>query len=71
MASHPQQSLTKINVVTRKMVGDAAHPKMATKGAETWGLLIFLAEELKHHHGRLSDGVFLSEAADCIVRAAP
>ena len=41
MASYPQQSLTKINDVTRKMVGDAAHPKMATKVAETWGLLFF------------------------------
>ena len=31
------------------------------------GIATVLADELKVHHGRLSDGVVLSEAADCIV----
>ena len=39
--------LTEIGSFTKKMVGTSSEPKCATKGAETWGLLLFLLAELE------------------------
>ena len=47
--------LTRISDVTKKMLGDAGEQRLKTKGAETWGLLLFLADELKIHRARLGD----------------
>eukprot|EP00959_Pyramimonas_sp_CCMP1952_P264006 5520699-Pyramimonas_sp.AAC.1 len=35
------------------MVGDPSGQKLKTKGAETWGLLCFLLDELPHHLWKL------------------
>lgn len=60
----PPIFFTRISDVTRKMVGDPSDKKLKTKGAETWGLLCFLVDELPLHRARLgADGPILIEAA--------
>jgi hypothetical protein len=44
--------LTQLSDLTIKMIGSASDPKLNSKGAETWGLLLFLLSELKAHRGR-------------------
>jgi hypothetical protein len=39
---HPSKVLTRVNDVTAKMVGTPNDMKLKTKGAETWGVLLFL-----------------------------
>ena len=43
---HPEEALTRLADLTYKMVGTKSRPKLKTKAAETWGLLIFLTEML-------------------------
>ena len=38
---HPEEALTRLADLTYKMVGTKSRPKLKTKAAETWGLLIF------------------------------
>ena len=68
-------SLTRINDFTSKMLGERDEKKIKTKGAETWGLLLFLMDFLTQHpiaeQGRwlaacqcLSDLIQLWDAAD-------
>ncbi len=46
-SEHPDETLTTVNDWTPAMVGSFAKPKCKTKGAETWGLLLFLLDEIK------------------------
>ena len=46
---HPAQVLTRLNDLTPKMLGTKTAPKCKAKGAETWGLLLFLIAMLQKH----------------------
>ena len=53
---HPAENLTRLHRCSRKMVGDPNSHKMKTKASETFGLLIFLVEELSSlRAGRIPD----------------
>ena len=66
--THKTEQLTRINDVTKKMVGEPSNQKLGTKGAETWGLLLFLREELRRHVARLGgEGPVLAQAAESLV----
>ena len=41
---YPTESLTRVSDLTRKMVGTATDRKLKTKGAETYGVLLFLLD---------------------------
>jgi hypothetical protein len=52
----PTQNLTRINAMKPKMIGSRAEPCLKTKGAETWGLLLFLEEAFsKYGNAIVSD----------------
>ena len=63
----PKEVLTRINTVTRKMVGGPADRKLKTKASETWGLLLFLQEELHRLRPRLDGhGAKLADATNAL-----
>ena len=68
----PSENLTRVADFTVKMIGTRDDPKFKTKGAETWGLLLFLVGELRTFIGRVGDrGVRLAlagEALESLVR---
>lgn len=46
-----QESLTRVADLTMSMLGEPNDRKLKTKGAETWGIALFLNSELqKYHH---------------------
>ena len=47
---HPHEDLTRVADLTLKMLGTADDPKIKTKGAETWGVFLFLISELRIRH---------------------
>jgi hypothetical protein len=51
----PQEVLTRVSDFTAKMLGTRSAPKCKTKGAETWGLCLFLLDELRLHLHRLGE----------------
>ena len=48
-----QEVLTRVADLTPSMLGSVNNPTLKTKGAETWGLALFLIAELRTHHARL------------------
>ena len=64
---HPEEELTRISKVTRKMVGESGKRKLKTKAAETWGLILFLRNLLRTHGARIPDSDSLLEAAESMV----
>ena len=64
---HPHRNLTELNDITVKMLGTAAQPKLKTKGAETYGLMLFLVDTLRANFGRLELGRELLEAGQCLI----
>jgi hypothetical protein len=51
------ENLTRVQDVTPTMVGTVTNKRLKTKGAETWGILLFLIEALGQHLPRLgADG---------------
>ena len=65
--AYPRESLTRISDITKKMNGDPSDQRLKTKGAETWGLLCFLVDELPHHIWKLGlEGGRLLEAATAL-----
>ena len=75
----PTENLTRLSDLTRKMVGTRDKPKLGTKGAETFGLVIFVVETLRKHHAavgaeglRLLDaGVALNRMVDIFAQHGP
>ena len=51
----PTENLTRVSDFTKNMVGKRTAPKMKTKGAETWGVLLFLIHELRLQYERLGE----------------
>ena len=61
--------LTKLGDLTLKMLGTASAPQLNSKGAETWGIFLFLVSELEAYQGRMGgDGVRYLEAGVCLKR---
>ena len=50
---HPTERLTRVGSLTRKMLGEPGDRHLKTKGAETWGILLFVTDMLDKHQGRL------------------
>ena len=44
---NPTENITRVADLTAKMLGSANKPKMKTKGAETWGVALFLISEIR------------------------
>lgn len=44
--SHKGEKLTRVSDLVPSMLGEANDQKLKTKGAETWGLCLFLISEL-------------------------
>ena len=64
----PQETITEVSEITKKMLGDPSSKKLPFKGAETWWVLLFLLDELAIY--RLSDrllkaGRSLEKLIDC------
>ena len=69
--SYRQEGLARIHALTTEHLGDPAHGsrKPSTKGAETYGLLLFCIYVLEAHRGRLSAvAAPLVEACRCMAR---
>ena len=64
---HPREDVTRVADFTTKMVGSIGEPKLKTKGAETWGVALFLISELRNHRG-MPDGDRLIRAGECLER---
>jgi hypothetical protein len=65
----PSEGITRLSDLTRKMLGSANDRKLKTKGAETWGLLLFLVDigaQSVHMLGH--EGHLYLEAGQCMVR---
>ena len=45
--AHPGEILTRISDLTSSMLGEITKQKLKTKGAETWGVALFLIDELE------------------------
>lgn len=65
--SVPEPKLTRLQDFSLKMVGEASHPKLKTKGAENWGLLLFLIHLLQEKGRQLGPhGGVLLEAGQSL-----
>jgi hypothetical protein len=60
----PLEVLTRVSDITRKMVGDNSERKFKFKGAESWGVFLFLMYELRIHRRVLAGGDKLLAAAE-------
>ena len=58
------EKVTRVADFTPKMVGTRGDPKMKTKGAETWGVALFLIDELHSHP--MPNGNQLYHAGVCL-----
>jgi hypothetical protein len=64
----PGEVLTRLSDFTVKMIGTRSHPKCKTKGAETFGLSLFLLHLFQQHAARLGhEGHRLARAGQCLV----
>ena len=65
----PAEKLTRITTPNfAKLIGSPGGHKLPTKGAETWGLLLFLVHVVERDLARLGgDGPALLEAGRCLV----
>jgi hypothetical protein len=52
-AKYPSENLTRVADFTPSMAGTRGDPKCKTKGAETWGMCLFLLDELRKFGDRL------------------
>ena len=51
--AHPDEQLTKLSGLTKRVVGTPSDQHCNTKGAETWTLVIFLLDELRKYNALL------------------
>ena len=67
-AAMPTENLTRLTDLTVKMLGSRASPKLKLKGAETWGMMLFLVDRLGLFSARLGQtGRRLKAAGDALV----
>ena len=66
---YPAEGLTRMSDLTVAMVGSRGQPKLKAKGAETWGLCVFIwASCGKHAHRLGRDGPAWRAAGDALLR---
>jgi hypothetical protein len=66
---NPGAPLTRISRFSKRLVGTPSDRKLSTKGAETWGFLLFLRRELAHRQSASGPhGPQMLRAASCLVR---
>ena len=66
--THPTEVLTRLADLVPTMLGTSSNPKLKTKAAETWGLLLFTVDTLaKFAHRIGADAVVLNEAGGLLV----
>jgi hypothetical protein len=64
---HASETLTRVADLTEKMLGTSSDQKLKTKGAETWGVALFLIEELDKRRALLgADGDRLFQAGSML-----
>ena len=62
-AQHKDEKLTRVADLVPSMIGEANDQKLKTKGAETWGVCLFLISELESKHAAIGiDGTRLLHA---------
>ena len=63
-----QETLTRVADFTPTMIGSADNPQLKTKGAETWGVALFLIAELKEKYSMIpnSEGARLMHAGQSL-----
>ena len=54
-AADPSENLIRVSDWVPAMIGTQADPKKKTKGAETWGVLLFCLDELRRWGARVAD----------------
>ena len=70
-AENPQEKLTRIDDITPGMIGTRNAPTMKTKGAETWGLLLFLETMFRHYGAAVRvDSEWIQFTADDFLETA-
>jgi len=68
-AAFPKEKLTRMGDWSVKVVGTRAHPKLKSKGAETYGLLLYLLDMLALYKVRLgSDWQRLQQSGSALAR---
>ena len=68
---HPTERLTRLGNITPKMLGSISDRKLKTKGAETWGVLLFIEHILSDEGRRARVGANadeLLEATQCLIQ---
>ena len=66
-AERPLEKITRIVKFSKKLVGDHSNRTLKTKGAATWGFLLFLVDKLRTVHGRLGEqGAQLLQAGEAL-----
>jgi hypothetical protein len=55
--NHPAELLTRVAKFRRKTIGDRSDKKLRTKGAETWGFMLFLLDMLGTRGGSIGPAV--------------
>ena len=65
---HPEERLTRVGNLTRRMLGDPSDTQLKTKGADTWDVLLFTAATLAANQDRLPAAAsrLLEAARACI-----
>ena len=67
--SHPMENLTRVSDFTMKMLGTKDDPKCKTKGAETFGIMLFLLSTLEKYSQHLTpEGRNLQVAGEALAR---
>ena len=65
---YPSEKLTRVSDMTRKMVGEPNDPKPKTKGAETYGIVLFVCMFLRARWNMLDpDGQRLCAAGEILI----
>jgi len=67
--SHPTEKLTELSDLVPKMLGTKADPQLKTKAAETFGILVFLDDNMDKFSDSLgADAPRYKEAAHLLLR---
>lgn len=64
----PEEKLTRISDMTRKMVGNKGKEKLKTKGAETYGLLLYFESVLGPYQRYIDNASALKECCTCLAK---
>jgi hypothetical protein len=65
-AAYPDEHLTRVADFYPKLVGTASSPVLKTKGAETYGLMLYLIEAIRMYGSRVSEHERLLQAGEAL-----